>query len=68
MTLRERTHYTCPNGHRGTWSTMENDQAYSKPYFHESFSGMEWVEVGAGKSELRCLQCGRQMSEDTAST
>lgn len=66
MTMRTREYFRCANGHEGIRKTMENDQPYSKMYYHESLTGMaEGDKDERGWQILTCTVCGQRMEPIT---
>ena len=51
MTMRTYRYFSCPNGHKGTEKTSENDQPYSTAWESVTTEGMR--EAGTHLTRLR---------------
>ena len=65
MTMRTYRYFTCPNGHKGTAKTSENDQPYSTAWESVTTDGMREAgkDVG-GYVAYTCLVCREPMTVD----
>lgn len=63
MTLRTHQQFVCPNGHRGTETTSENDQPYSKHWESVRTTGLIKSTSEANSSTIYlCEVCNRPMT------
>lgn len=68
MTMRTCRYFTCPNGHKRTEKTSENDQPYSTAWESITTEGMrEAGKDAGGYAAYACSVCSEPMTVDMKS-
>lgn len=66
MTIRTHRHFVCPNGHKGTETTSENDQPYSKQWESVRTNGLIKSESEVNSPAIYvCEVCNQPMTQAT---